>query len=96
MNMNRIRITESDLHRVVKESVKRVLGEGASDNEHLKQNIQQAIFSLSAVVSDLQKESESYVYGGDSEMITNGNTHFENFKVYELCLKTMKALQSIQ
>ena len=96
MNKKLIRLTESDLHRIVKESVNRVLREGGGDNAYLQENIQQAIFSLSAVASVLQKESESHVYGGDSEMIPNGNSHFEYNKVYELCLKTIKALQSIQ
>ena len=91
-----IKLTESDLHRIVKESVNKVLNEGIGDNAYLQQNIQQAIFSLSAVASVLQKESESHVYGGDSEMIPNGNAHFEYSKIYELCLKTMKALQSIR
>jgi len=91
-----IKLTESDLHRIVKESVNKVLNEGIGDNAYLQQNIQQAIFSLSAVASVLQKESESHVYGGDSEMIPNGNAHFEYNKIYELCLKTMKALQSIR
>ena len=96
MNKKLIRLTESDLHRIVKESVNKILKEGVGDNAYLQQNIQQAIFSLSAVASVLQKESESHVYGGDSEMIPDGNAHFEYNKVYELCLKTMRALKSIQ
>lgn len=96
MNKKLIRLTESDLHRIVKQSVNKILKEGVGDNAYLQQNIQQAIFSLSAVASVLQKESESHVYGGDSEMIPDGNAHFEYNKVYELCLKTMRALKSIQ
>ena len=96
MNKKLIRLTESDLHRIVKQSVNKVLKERIGDNAYLQQNIQQAIFSLSAVSSALQKESESHVYGGDSEMIPNGNAHFEYYKIYELCLKTIKDLQSIQ
>ena len=96
MNKKLIRLTEGDLHRIVKQSVNKILKEGVGDNAYLQQNIQQAIFSLSAVASVLQKESESHVYGGDSEMIPDGNTHFEYNKVYELCLKTMRALKSIQ
>ena len=34
MNKNRIRLTESDLHRIVKESVKRVLNEVSTDTLH--------------------------------------------------------------
>ena len=42
--MKRIRLTESDLHRIVKESVKRALNEGESffwnsSNQHLKDSV---------------------------------------------------------
>lgn len=62
MSKKLIKLTESDLHRIVKQSVNKILKEGVGDNAYLQQNIQQAIFSLSAVASVLQKESESHVY----------------------------------
>ena len=36
---NRIRLTESDLHKIVKESVKRVLRENESNNVYTNQNV---------------------------------------------------------
>ena len=47
MNKNRIRLTESQLHRVIKESVKRVLNEehGFSYLGHMKDAIEDAIYS---------------------------------------------------
>lgn len=96
LNMNKklIRLTESDLHRIVNESVNKVLKEGIED-DMLKRNAQNAISALSVVASRLEQESRNHVYGGDSNMIQNGNEHFDYYQIYELCIKTMKALQKV-
>lgn len=38
MNKNKIRLTESDLHRIIRESVKSVMAEGKNDFEPAKYN----------------------------------------------------------
>ena len=90
----RIRLTESDLHRIVKESVNKILNEGIED-DMLKSNTQNAIFALNGVVSQLEQESNNHVYGGNSNIFHNGDEHNEYYQIYELCVKTIKALQRL-
>lgn len=94
MNKKHIRLTEQDLHRIVKESLGKILNEGIED-DMLKHNVQNAIYALSAVASRLEQESNNHVYGGDSNMIHNGNEHLDYYHIYELCIKTIKALQKL-
>lgn len=90
-----IRLNEQELHRLIRESVQKVLKEDVID-EQFQNCIQNAIFSLSGVMSHLGKESESFAYDGDSKMIPDGEANLKYYKIYELCSKTMKALQSLQ
>ena len=94
MNKKLIRLTESDLHRIVKESLGKILNEGIED-DMLKHNVQNAIYALSVVASRLEQESNNYVYGGDSNMIHNGGEHLDYYQIYDLCTKTIKALQKL-
>lgn len=80
MNKNRIRLTESQLHRVIKESVNKVLRESVIDldnmnNYELTQNISLAFnTALKNASKDVEKECQEllnndyYMYGvGDTE-----------------------------
>ena len=94
MNKKLIRLTEGDLHKIVKESVDKIIKEGIED-DMLKHNAQNAIIALSVVASRLEQESNNHVYGGDSNMIHNGGEHLDYYQIYDLCTKTIKALQKL-
>ena len=57
MNKKLIRLTESDLHRIVKESVKRVLREGEFDKD--------GIYHSSNEIDAIEKAFGKYVKGSD-------------------------------
>ena len=80
MNKRLIRLTESDLHKIVKESVDKIIKEGI-EGDMLKHNAQNAIIALSVVASRLEQESNNHVYGGDSNMIHNGGEHLDYYQI---------------
>ena len=59
MNKKLIRLTESDLHRIVKESVNRALREGIDDGDELYNEIMHHI----EMARDLCNQYKSYVKG---------------------------------
>ena len=58
MNKNRIRLTESQLRRVIKESVKRVLKENEQQSLGIRPNYQGGIDSFNEILSKAQELRE--------------------------------------
>ena len=62
MNKKLIRLTESDIHRIVKESVKRVLKEGTENFAQLYQETKKTRWSreIDRLMSDIENVEEEY------------------------------------
>lgn len=97
MNKNRIRLTESQLHNVIKESVKKVLKEGVPTSSKYDQNIVsatrdsslQGYDTLRAAIEDLKITQEQI------RSKASGNTpSFDKYADY--ISKTIKRLEMIE
>lgn len=58
MNKNRIRLTESQLHRVIKESVKNVLNESKEQTLRIRPNYEGGIDTFNEILSKAQELRE--------------------------------------
>ena len=71
MRKNRIRLTESDLHRIVKESVKRVLNEVSTDTLHnayqKSQDLTKKLPNLSRDPKVQRKFRQKHAFGNELE-----------------------------
>lgn len=71
MRKNRIRLTESDLHRIVKESVKRVLNEVSTDTLHnayqKSQDLTKKLPNLSSDPKVQRKFRQKHAFGNELE-----------------------------
>ena len=71
MKKNRIRLTESDLHRIVKESVKRVLNEVSTDTLHnayqKSQDLTKKLPNLSRDPKVQRKFRQKHAFGNELE-----------------------------
>ena len=68
MNKNRIRLTESDLHRIIRESVNNVLKENAVYNSDNSDELYEEIMSHLQTAYDLCKEYRQNVRGSQQEL----------------------------
>jgi hypothetical protein len=100
--MNKIRLTESQLHRVIKESVSKIIKENNSNYDiELQEKIYQTICNLEEDLSTVIKntdQSSGQAFGGSNDKlkaIYNSITHIGNTEISEQAKETFSKLLEV-